>query len=144
MGRSSLPAGSVGSDRFIASRLDTINRSPNVLPVDSGTPASERRKRSRRGSGSGRLTAVLTARACTPSHTPNPSAPARSPILHPKPCIPSPTPEPTPLARALTPLLHPNPLPQPSETPPAAAGVTEPTESQGIHDFCDLHENSQP
>ncbi|CAM4596448.1 unnamed protein product [Caretta caretta] len=42
--------------------LDAINRSPNVLPVNSGTPACERRKRSRWGSGSTRLAAVLTAR----------------------------------------------------------------------------------
>ncbi|CAM4583361.1 unnamed protein product [Lepidochelys olivacea] len=41
---------------------DAINRSPNVLPVNSGTPACERRKRSRWGSGSTRLAAILTAR----------------------------------------------------------------------------------
>ncbi|XP_077677233.1 appetite-regulating hormone isoform X2 [Eretmochelys imbricata] len=42
--------------------LDAINRSPNVLPVNSRTPACERRKRSPRGSGSSRLAAILTAR----------------------------------------------------------------------------------
>ncbi|CAM4695149.1 unnamed protein product [Lepidochelys kempii] len=42
--------------------LDAINRSLNVLPVNSGTPACERRKRSRWGSGSTRLAAILTAR----------------------------------------------------------------------------------
>ncbi|EMP23669.1 hypothetical protein UY3_19271 [Chelonia mydas] len=78
-------SGSAGSDRsigdiFIVSRLEAINRPLNVLPVDSGTPAHERQKRSQRGSGSGRLAAVLTARwvllLCS---APRPSAPAPPP-----------------------------------------------------------------
>ncbi|EMP24925.1 hypothetical protein UY3_17996, partial [Chelonia mydas] len=41
-------------DRFIATRLDPINRSPNTLPVDSRTPARQRRKRSTRRCPHGR------------------------------------------------------------------------------------------
>ncbi|EMP28582.1 Kazrin [Chelonia mydas] len=53
---------------------DAINRSPNALPVDSGTPAPERRKRSQRGSGNDRLTAILMARTplTKPSVKPGP------------------------------------------------------------------------
>ncbi|EMP32547.1 Integrator complex subunit 9 [Chelonia mydas] len=45
--------------------LDVINRSPNAFPIDSGIPARERQKRSRRGSGSGPLAAILTASDCS-------------------------------------------------------------------------------
>ncbi|EMP31742.1 hypothetical protein UY3_11124 [Chelonia mydas] len=38
-----------------------INRFLSMLPIHSGTPAHERRKRSQRGSGSGRLATILPA-----------------------------------------------------------------------------------
>ncbi|CAM2113096.1 unnamed protein product [Caretta caretta] len=41
-------------DRFIATRLDPINRSPNTLPVDFRTPDRQRRKRSTRRCPHGR------------------------------------------------------------------------------------------
>ncbi|EMP31633.1 TCDD-inducible poly [ADP-ribose] polymerase [Chelonia mydas] len=50
-----------------------------------------------------------------PFCTPNPSAPAWSPILHPKLLIPDPTPEPAPPVRACTPSHTPAPCPSPEK-----------------------------
>ncbi|EMP28995.1 hypothetical protein UY3_13902 [Chelonia mydas] len=62
---SSLPAGLAGSDRssgdgFITSSLDTINRPPSTLPSTPVPQHRERRRQSRRGSSSSRLTTVKT------------------------------------------------------------------------------------
>ncbi|EMP33346.1 hypothetical protein UY3_09505 [Chelonia mydas] len=62
---SSLPAGSVGSDRssgdrFIASSLDTINGSPSALPSTPVLQCRERRRQSQRGRDSSQLTVAKT------------------------------------------------------------------------------------
>ncbi|EMP38275.1 hypothetical protein UY3_04484 [Chelonia mydas] len=64
---STLPAGSAGSDlstgdRFIASSVDVINRSPIALPSTLEFHHGERQKRRQRGSSSRRSRTARTRR----------------------------------------------------------------------------------
>ncbi|EMP35018.1 hypothetical protein UY3_07826 [Chelonia mydas] len=68
---SSLTAGSAGSDRsngdqFIESSLDAINQPSSALPSTPVLQCNERRRQSRWGSGSNRLSAVETPQVNSP------------------------------------------------------------------------------